>query len=266
MQENNIVWKIEKEFKHKVFINYDINKIEYEICNFFSQVKVIGKGRLLVVNGVYDLYWKPLYKNKKSCLRNNFQEVVYTDNLPLNFESLKVVSSLQGTPILTQSNYSIENTVLVGNICCNLYDSSQVEKEEVEGSIEKENIQEDSIQHPLSINKKEETLVIEEIVPEEGVFNKTAVESSEKGDCEKRKDIICISSTRWDFIRQRPHHLMELLSNRNNRVLFFNHSVAENYEEAQSKLSNPELWSEKLEKISENLWVFSPATHITGEF
>lgn len=242
MQQNNIVLKIEKEFRHRIYINYDINKIDYEVCNFYSQVNIIGNGRLLVVSGVYDVYWRPLYKGKKNYLQQVFQEIVYTDNLALQWENIEVVSSLQGNPILTQSSYSFEYGVLVGNICCDLYNSSQVRKEEAVVSSVSINIESD--------NRKE----FFEVVPVERTGKKN----------KKRKDIICISSTRWDFIRQRPHHLMDLLSKRNNRVLFFNHSVAVSYEEAVKRQSNPELWNEKLEKISENLWVFSPVHILQG--
>ncbi|NLM97618.1 MAG: glycosyltransferase family 1 protein, partial [Halanaerobiaceae bacterium] len=171
---------------------------------------------------------------------------VYTDNLPLNFDTLDFVSFLKGKPILTQSNYSIENTLLVGKISCYLYESSPLQIENKKEFIE------------------EEILVTEEIAPEEIFPGGITAKNTWKDDCGGKRNIICISSTRWDFIRQRPHHLMELSSRRNNRVLFFNHSVAVNYEEAEKKLADPESWEERLYKVSESLWVFSPV-HVLAE-
>ena len=69
-------------------------------------------------------------------------------------------------------------------------------------------------------------------------------------------DILCIASTRWDFMRQRPHHLMERLS-KENRVLFFNHSFPVSYDYITRLMANPALLEERLTKIQDNLWVFS---------
>ncbi len=69
-------------------------------------------------------------------------------------------------------------------------------------------------------------------------------------------DIICISSTRWDFLWQRPQQLMLRLS-KNNRVVFLNHSYPVRYYEIKEKLTNPKLWEKRLVEIDKSLWVFS---------
>lgn len=68
-------------------------------------------------------------------------------------------------------------------------------------------------------------------------------------------DVICIASTRWDYIWQRPHHLMERMS-RNNRVLFFSHSLPVSYQEIKKSLENPNLWESYLTQVADHLWVF----------
>ena len=69
-------------------------------------------------------------------------------------------------------------------------------------------------------------------------------------------DFVCIASTRWDYIWQRPQQLMKIISE-NNRVLFFNHSFPVAYKDIKEKLDDPTLWKKRLTKINEKLWVFS---------
>lgn len=73
-------------------------------------------------------------------------------------------------------------------------------------------------------------------------------------------DILCISSTRWNYLWQRPQQIMSRLS-KNNRVLFFDHSFPVDYLQIREKINNPQLWAKQLKKIHSNLWVFS-AIHL----
>lgn len=263
MQRNNIIKKIEKEFRHNLPLEYDINKINYKVSNFYSEASIIGNGRLIVISGSYNLYWKDKYRVKTYKLLKSFQELIYTDTLKLNFSKIKVKSFLQGKPRLIQSNYSHKYAKLIGDITCQLY--IDILSQEVDGGavvrVNTPQLQEDELELHTDnsieedINSKMEGLNNNEI----------DLKIAKEKKITEQKDIICISSTRWDFIWQRPHHLMERLSKRNNRVLFFNHSMALSYEQAEEILVNPELWDERLKRISKNLWIFSPIHIIQGQ-
>ncbi len=89
---------------------------------------------------------------------------------------------------------------------------------------------------------------------------KQIITAVQQGKSQKRKiinkDIIHISSTRWDYIWQRPQQLMSRISN-HNRVLFVNHSISACYNEIKEKLAEENLWKTHLQQINDRLWVLN---------
>ncbi len=66
---------------------------------------------------------------------------------------------------------------------------------------------------------------------------------------------MCIASTQWNFIWQRPQQLMSRIC-MDHRVLFINHSFPLRYDKIKLNPDNPQLWEKYLHKKSDNLWVF----------
>jgi len=276
VQQNKIIATITKNFRHKIDFEDGLTKINYEVANFYSQASIVGKGRLIVIKGSYDIHWKPLYsdKIKQKKLRNSFQEILNTSKINYDFRKTIVNTVLNGNPRLFQANPSNPYSILVGDIVCELYiDTGNPEKAKENTISNQLCSNEDDLIKPIEVSddkKKNATGQVEDNYKREDIdkldLNKTYSldRNIETINC-KREDIICISSTRWDFLWQRPHHLMDRLSKKNNRVLFFNHSVPMSYNDIQEILSNPNLWYERLEKISDNLWVFSPINLLPEE-
>lgn len=70
-------------------------------------------------------------------------------------------------------------------------------------------------------------------------------------------DIICLSSTRWGGLKQRPRQLMERMSEKN-RVIFVEYPVPAHQEIIRQRLEQPVKWEKHLESIDDNFLVFSP--------
>lgn len=262
MQENKIITTMKKSFRHKILLEYDICKIDYEVKDFNIWTHIIGNSRLLVINASYNLYWKPICreKSKTNKITKFFKEIEYIDDLNLDCTSIKVESNMQIIPHVFQSNCRLGYALLIGEICCKIYTGEEVEQgkaEKIANEIGQSTVidKEDLVKSTASEGEDEDKIdkiykqnILEKIIKKREVINEIDGQT---------RDIICISSTRWDFIWQRPHQLMERLSKKNNRVLFFNHSIPMAYNDIHEILLTPELWGKRLSKVSDNLWIFS---------
>lgn len=71
-----------------------------------------------------------------------------------------------------------------------------------------------------------------------------------------KSNFVCIASTRWDFLWQRPQQLMSRISKTHN-VLFVDHSYPVGVHEAELLFRTPEKWKDRLRHIFDNLHVLS---------
>lgn len=128
MQHNNIIIKINKNFKHKIALKDSLNKIAYEVANFNSWASIVGNGRLLVIKGSYDIYCKRLYEDEKIFNKTNkdFTEIIYIDDMNLDFNHIKVKTNLSVMPKLF--NYIKGYYLVIGEISCELYEENQTQE------------------------------------------------------------------------------------------------------------------------------------------
>jgi len=128
VQQNKIITTVNKNFRHKIVLKDDINKIDYEVANFSSWASIVGNGRLLVIKGNYDIYCKRLYGEEKIYNKTNkdFTEIIYIDDMNLDFNHIKVKTNLSVMPKLF--NYIKGYSLVIGEISCELYEGNQTQE------------------------------------------------------------------------------------------------------------------------------------------
>ena len=72
------------------------------------------------------------------------------------------------------------------------------------------------------------------------------------------EDIVCISTSNWDFLWTRKQHLMARLARQGNRVLYVDPCYAGRSERLRPKEGYRAAYGSQVRQVSENLWVMTP--------